>query len=254
MIPSATWTPTRPDRAEPTFSEQAYLRLRADIISGATAPGEKLKIEVLQQRYQLSNTPLREALNRLAGEKLVVADERRGFRAAPVSEEDFNDLTDYRLVLEHGALVAAIEHGTDEWEGAVLSAFHQLENSTSRLDAEGEQSEMAALKTSEWRDRHKAFHMALISGCRSKRLMAVCSDVFDQAERYRNLASKTDTNTRHSGQEHRQIVDAVLERDAPLATALMRNHVRKSTIHILAMLREQMTAAVKPPRATRRNA
>ena len=70
----------------PTLVEKVFVQLRRDILQGAHKPGEKLKLEVLQAHYGLSSSPLREALNRLAQEGLVSTDERRGFRAAPMSQ------------------------------------------------------------------------------------------------------------------------------------------------------------------------
>jgi GntR family transcriptional regulator, carbon starvation induced regulator len=216
---------------EPPLSEQAYAKLRADIIEGVIQPDEKLKIDTLQQRYSFSNTPLREALNRLAGERLVVADERRGFRAAPVSLQDFRDLTEYRLVIELGAMSAAIAHGGDDWEAEVVAAFRRLEAFEAR---QGEQR--PASSSPEWIGRHKAFHMALLSGCMSQRLLTACSGVFDEAERYRYLARKTARPGRHTGDEHARLMEAALNRDAHLATALLRNHVMKTSSHVLQML------------------
>jgi DNA-binding GntR family transcriptional regulator len=219
--------------------------LRADIIEGAIQPDEKLKIDALQRRYTFSNTPLREALNRLAGERLVVVDERRGFRAAPVSLRDFRDLTEYRLVLELGALSAAITHGGDDWEADVVAAFRRLEAFESR------QGDQRPSSSPEWIARHKSFHMALLSGCMSTRLLTACGGVFDEAERYRYLARKTARPGRHTGDEHARLMDAALSRDAHLATALLRNHVMKTSTHVLQMLEgvaPEQGRAAKPSR------
>jgi GntR family transcriptional regulator, carbon starvation induced regulator len=215
-------------KGEPPLSEQAYARLRADIIHGEIAPDEKLKIDSLQRRYAISNTPLREALNRLAGERLVVADERRGFRAAPVSLQDFRDLTEYRLVLEQGAISAAVAQGGDEWKAGVAAAFRRLEASEARL------GEDRPSRHPEWIERHKDFHMALLSGCMSERLIAACSAVFDEAERYRHLASRRARPGRHTGDEHVRIMQAALDRDVQLASALLRSHVMRTSAHVLA--------------------
>ena len=237
------------ERVEAPLSEKAYAQLRADIIEGAIQPDEKLKIDALQRRYAFSNTPLREALNRLAGERLVVVDERRGFRAAPVSLRDFRDLTEYRLVLELGALSAAITHGGDDWEADVVAAFRRLEAFNARRDTERPTSH-----DPDWIVRHKAFHMALLSGCMSQRLLNACSGVFDEAERYRYLAGKTARPGRHTGDEHVRLMEATLDRDSHLATALLRNHIMKTSSHVLQMLEgvapEQ--GAVKPARPGRR--
>src|SRR5690606_39589240 len=90
-----------------TASERALAALRRDVLSGHAEPGVKLKMELLQQRYGFSSSPLREALNRLVQEGLVVADERRGFRAAELSLADLRDINHMRLLLDPQALSEA---------------------------------------------------------------------------------------------------------------------------------------------------
>src|SRR6185295_6163930 len=76
----------RPEpEGETTLTQQAYQRLRADILNGAFEPGKPLRLEALKERYNLSFSPLREALNRLQSERLVVASALRGFRMAELS-------------------------------------------------------------------------------------------------------------------------------------------------------------------------
>jgi DNA-binding GntR family transcriptional regulator len=67
----------------PPLVDQAFQRLRRDVLTGTFAANAKLKVEELQEAYGFSSSPLREALSRLSQEGLVRADERRGFRVAP---------------------------------------------------------------------------------------------------------------------------------------------------------------------------
>ena len=67
-----------PEIEEITLSEQVYRLLRRDIMSGAFAPGQSLRLELLKQRYG-SSSPIREALNRLRSERMVVSTTSRGF-------------------------------------------------------------------------------------------------------------------------------------------------------------------------------
>ena len=66
----------------PPLVDQAFQRLRQDVLKGAFASGDKLKIEELQAAYAYSSSPMREALSRLSQQGLVSADERRGYRVA----------------------------------------------------------------------------------------------------------------------------------------------------------------------------
>lgn len=214
-------------------SERAYQALRSAILVGQYRPGEKLKIDLLQKNLELSSSPLREALNRLVSEGLVAADDRRGFRAAAVSGQDLTDLTVARIVCEPGALAAAIRRGNDIWEGNIVAAHHRLEWIEKRIAG----SELT--RSEDWTLRHKGFHMALISGCGSDRLLGTCSNLFDQAERYRRLSVKLRRKPRKISSEHRNLMQAALDRRVDEATDLLIQHITQTTENLLAHMSAQ---------------
>lgn len=214
------------------LSEQAYQLIRQDILTGHIPPDEKLRIEALRAMYGFSNTPLREALNRLAAEQLVIADERRGFRSAPVSVDDFWDLTTFRIAIENAALIDAIQNGNDEWESGVVAAFHRMEVFQGRLGRDRNAS------NDEWTRRHKAFHMALIAGCRSTRMVAACAAMFDQAERYRRISSLYRRKPRDARSEHQQLMQLALARKMGAATELLRDHVLRTAETVTGIIKE----------------
>ncbi|MDZ4232232.1 MAG: GntR family transcriptional regulator, partial [Dietzia sp.] len=159
----------------PPLVEQAVTRLRQDLLSGVHQPGSKLKVDHLRLQYGCSSSPLREALNRLTHEGLVVADERRGFRVAAMSRDDFADITRLRLILDVQALEESMEAGGDGWEAAAIAAFHRLQKVEERLPAN-----RPIVLDDEWSRFHKDFHMTLLSASSSPRLKHSCSNLFDQ--------------------------------------------------------------------------
>jgi DNA-binding GntR family transcriptional regulator len=215
------------------LSEQAYQALRSAILAGQYRPGDKLKIDLLQESLTISSSPLREALNRLVAEGLVTSDDRRGFRASSVSEQDLLDLTAARVVCEPGALAAAIRHGNDVWESRIVAAHHRLEWAEKRI------AESGMARNDDWTARHKDFHMALISECGSERLLGTCSNLFDQAERYRRLSVQLRRQPRDISAEHNDLMQAVLERRAEKATELLVCHITQTTDHLVAHMRAQ---------------
>ncbi len=224
-------TLTPPGAAERTISlaEKAYRLLRQKILHGDIAPGSKLKVEVLQRECALSSSPLREALNRLAAERMVLIDDNRGFRAAPMSPADLEDITTLRLVVEPAALAESINVANDEWEGRIVAAFHRLEKVEARV-APAQQHFDA-----DWTERHKNFHMALISGCSSERMFSLCSGLFDQAERYRRFSASNRKRPRDTAREHRGLMEAALARDADEAIRRLRDHMKKTADNVLAL-------------------
>lgn len=210
--------------------EQAVDRLRQDLLSGIYEPGAKLKVEMLSKEYGYSSSPLREALNRLTQEGLVLADQRRGFRVAPMSATDFADITRLRLLVDLQALEESIESGDDEWEVRSIASFYRLEKVEARL------SDGPLVLNAEWSARHKEFHMALLSGTRSARLRGLSSTLFDQAERYRRFSARQRSGPRAKSAEHKAILDATVRRDKVEAVALLTRHISRTEENVVAAL------------------
>ncbi len=224
-----------------TLAEAAYRRLRQDIVAGVFAPSQPLRLELLKQRYGLSFSPLREALNRLQTERLVATAPLRGFSVAPVSIEEMWDATQTRILIECEALRRSIAQGDDDWEAAIVAAFHALDLQVRRRAAGGSGGdELIALET-----RHQDFHRALIAQCRSRRLIDIADQLYVETQRYRlpTLSGQNPLASRDVAQEHRQIMDAALARRADEAAALLDAHYRKTS----ELVEAHMQAAPAPP-------
>jgi DNA-binding GntR family transcriptional regulator len=104
-----------------------------------------------------------------------------------------------------------------DWEGRVVAAHHKLQQMERRMIA-GDQSIAKEWKRYDWE-----FHQALISACGSKVLMDTHAAVFDKYLRYQ-MVSLT-FRGQIAADEHRQMLDAALARDAATAQAVLRRHV-----------------------------
>ncbi len=216
--------------SSPPLSEQAFNRLRKDVLSGNFVAGTKLKLDELQTHYGYSSSPLREALSRLAQEGLVRTDDRRGFRVAPISREDLQDITHMRLMLDVQALADAIALGDDAWEAAIVAAHHRLEKIESRFH------DGPVVLDDEWSEVHRNFHLTLISACPSERQRLWSASLFDQAERYRRFSARHRQIGRRKSNEHRKLMDVTLRRDSETACALLAEHIRSTQRNIEAVL------------------
>jgi len=210
------------------LTQGAYERLRADLLSCRILPGTRLKIQDLCQRLSVSLGAIREALSRLTSEGLVVAEPQRGFRAAPISPEDLQDLTKVRIEIDSLCLRRAIEFGDVDWEAGLVAAFHRLSRTPERA------SEDPTRSSDEWAEAHGAFHTALVEGCGSPWLMRLHGQLYDQSERYRRLSVSLAPRRRNIGGEHQKILDAVLARDADKAVRLLAAHLGTTTAILLA--------------------
>src|SRR5690625_1598806 len=91
-----------------TLAEQAYTKLKHKILSVKLTPGSQLRLIVLKEDLGVGYTPLREALMRLSSEGFVTAEGQRGFKVAPISLEEFKEITDARVAIEELLLKEAL--------------------------------------------------------------------------------------------------------------------------------------------------
>jgi DNA-binding GntR family transcriptional regulator len=198
-----------------------YARVREDIMTGALAPGSRITIRALCGRFDAGMSPMREALNRMIAERLVILSETRRLRVAPLTEEDLDELTETRCWLEERALRSAIARGDEAWEERVLLLGHRL----TRLKREGGD---APIRDPHWEAVHRDFHESLLSSCGSRWLLEFCRQLFDLAERYRLVARLSAAERPRHAEEHQQIAAAIVRRDADEAVRLLSEHYWKT--------------------------
>lgn len=126
-----------------------YRWLKNDIIRGVYHPDEKLRMSLLTSRYGLGVGPLREALSQLVAERLVTVVNQKGYRVAPMSEQELLDIFDARANMEAMLVRLAIERGGDEWEAELLARAHLL----NKLES----CEASERLLDEWDQRHQRF-------------------------------------------------------------------------------------------------
>ncbi len=178
-------------------------------------------MSLLTSRYELGVGPLREALSQLVAEGLVTVINQKGYRVAPMSEQELLDIFDARANMEAMLVRLAIERGGEEWEADLLARMHLLNKLESRDASE--------MMLDEWDQRHQAFHTAIVAGCGSRYLLQMRERLFDLAARYRyvwlrkTVLSVAMLEEKHG--EHQRLLDAVLARDADKAGELMYQHL-----------------------------
>ena len=224
-----------------SMAQRAYRIIRADIISGARPPGERLRIEMLKTIYDIGPTPLREALQKLSTEGLVLALEKRGFMVSPLDLDEFSDLNIARIEIEKVALSRSIALGDRQWESRVVAATYLMNKEDAALLASGNGVSDA------WEAANAEFHATMIAACGSKWLLQMRDHLQDMCERYRwssisQSIRKTGNGKRDVGKEHAAISNAVLARDARLACQLTESHYMKT----LDRLKRDLKKVTKP--------
>ena len=230
-----------------TLATSAYEHLRIDLISGRFEPGAKLLIRELCARYEIGLSPIREALNRVSRDGLVQQNDQRGFTVAPLTEADLEDITKARCWVNEVALRESIATGDQAWEETVLIAFHRMSRVPGPVDYSVNPVDPA------WEQAHRAFHISLISACGSKWLVGFCEQLFDAADRYRFLSRRHYRGHIPREDDHRDIMDAALRRDADQAVQLLVTHFKATLEYSRSEIRRVEAAQGKSHDKVARN-
>jgi DNA-binding GntR family transcriptional regulator len=214
-----------------TQADAAYASLHEAILAGRLRPGAKIFISDAAANIGVSPGAVREALSRLAAEKLAVATAQKGFSVAEVSAEELKDLTRTRIAIEQLCVKGAIKHGDLEWEASAVAAFHRLRRLPHLAFADPARRE--PFLNPAWASAHGVFHTALAAGCASPWLMTLRAMLFAQADRYHRLSVTLDREARDVDAEHEALLEACLARDGGLAQRLIESHLTKTMDIIL---------------------
>lgn len=205
-----------------TRATMVYDRLRREILTGKFRPSEKLRIDVIASTYEVGNNAVREALSRLAAERLIDRHERRGYSAPAMGLEAWRTLGKTRIWVESLALRESILNRTDAWEESIVVAYHRL-SKTSKKD----ESHHAL---PEWNSAHREFHRALIENCGSHWLLEFCDQLADQAGRYIFVSNLYRVSPRDGHAEHEVLMKAVLNGSVEHAQETLVAHYLKTLL------------------------
>ncbi len=204
--------------------EDIYTRLKAMAVGFGLRPGERLNEGVLARQMGVSRTPLREALNRLVAEKLVVMRPGAGFFCRELDPQTVFDLFELRGVIEVAAARLACVRASDSDLAALRDDLH----------AGG--IEVAGLTVAEACARDEAFHVGIARASGNAVLLGELQRINEKI-RYIRWVRMTLGRLRVSKQEHKRIMAALIVRDADAAGATPGAHIARRM--------DQITEAVR---------
>jgi DNA-binding GntR family transcriptional regulator len=198
-------------------------RLESAIFEGELPPGTKLSEQALARALGVSRGPLREAISRLEGRKLIERTPNIGARVAELSFADLADLLVAREALEGIACRYAAERMTDDELSELRRLLAEHGGQQSIRDGTGYYQE----------SKDFDFHFRIIKGSRNKRIIdMLCGDLYDLLRVYRYKSSTMNGRAERAYEEHKRIIAALLARDPDKAEAAMRQHIRNARAHI----------------------
>lgn len=214
-----------------TAADDLASALRQMITSGALKPGEVLRQERLAAELGASRTPLREALQRLATENLVRLDRRRGAVVTLVTQQDLVELYKLRELIECGTIEEVVRLFTEsDYKRLITIAAHGATVSEEQ----------------EWVASNRAFHTAVYEISRLPQHIEIIESLGRRADVYVSLLAGTGTGRTRADDDHFQLVEALRNGDAPLASEIVRKHLRGTVEATFAMCLTNAEGDQKP--------
>jgi DNA-binding GntR family transcriptional regulator len=212
-------------------------RIEAAIISGALEPGSRLSEQGLAASLGVSRGPLREAIRRLEGRKLLERTPNIGVRVAALSLKDLNEILQIREALEGLACALAAENMTEAEIAGLKKLLDDHERQKSVQEGKGYYQE----------SKDFDFHFRIVTGSRNERLaQMLLGDLYYLLRIYRYKSSTKPGRAMKALQEHKEVVAAIEARDPVLAEQKMREHLRNARLYVEEQLAAQADAAPEP--------
>lgn len=203
----------------PSFGDRPSLRtrvteaLRAALIAGEMRPGEVYSAPVLAQRFGVSATPVREAMLDLVRQGLVETVRNKGFRVRELSEQDLEEVTQLRELLEIPTVARVAELAGPERLAALRPLAAAIVHAAEQGDLIG------------YLEADRVFHLELLGLAGNRRLVGLVDDLRARARLYGLQALAERGALADSAAEHERLLDLLTAGDAEGAADLMRRHI-----------------------------
>lgn len=214
-------------------AQKVYTALRDQIIDGALPPGSPLPEQEISQRFDASRTPIREALQRLARERLVEMVPGKGAFVAEIHLPDIIELFQLREALE--PLAARLAARAQD-RSVIVPLLEALDDAPT----------MIAERPTDYYALTHRIDSGISSLTQNERLSLTLEEIWSQARRARLIARVNPQRLREAAEEHRVILQSILAGDEHGAEEATRIHLRRSLRNIVAMTSGGLRELLEP--------
>jgi DNA-binding GntR family transcriptional regulator len=195
---------------ESVKSDLAYKFIKERIVTGEYSPGDRIVIRDISEQLGISDTPVREALKKLASENLIEMETHKGARITPVNIENLEEIFVVRLELETLACRLAVINATQ-------SEIHELETLVDKMDECIANNDTIAYSIFNTR-----FHDILYAASHSSVLIDIVKNLYARSEYSRMVFNYDPQRRKASNEEHKAIVEGLKEKDEQKAVTAIR--------------------------------
>ena len=207
--------------------EVVFNVLRKEILRGDLKPGERLMEIQLANRLGVSRTPVREAIRKLELEGLVLMIPRRGAEVAKITEKSLRDTLEVRGTLEKLAVTLACQRITDK-------ELEELRNAADHCGTFLNKNDLMGIAKAD-----EKFHNVIYHATNNQKLIKILSNLSEQVYRYRVEYLKDVNTPAQIIKEHKQLLEAIEEKDEGLASKIAEIHIDNQAKSIINKLRSE---------------
>jgi len=202
--------------------DQIYNIIKDKIINLEFGFGERIDIQKIAEEFGISQTPVREALNRLAKDKLVTISPRKGYYVTEMSLEDVQEIYEIRKIFE----IYALEDGMENIN------FNELEKLKKKMKKEL-QGKITNGKRKIKFETDKKLHLLIVDSCKNRKLKEMYSQIHD----FIKIFQRINPGFKETLEEHMALIDTILKKDTEKAKKLLQIHIENA--------KERMVKALK---------
>ena len=195
------------------LSQKTYRILKRAIVRGDLAPNSKLVLTEIAKSLEISNTPIREAINKLASEGLVKVIPNKGIIVKEINIDDFKEILQIRAFLDGLIAKLASEKITDEEIDEMMGVIHEMEYTVKRDDRLN------------YNDLDIQFHDFLLNITGNNKLKEIYNNLINQSSRFRLRTLKIPDRMGKSLKEHKEIALKIKERNTDEANRVSQEHI-----------------------------
>jgi DNA-binding GntR family transcriptional regulator len=217
-----------------SIAEQAYWKIKKDILTCELQAGTQVVQAQLVERYQMGITPIREALKRIEQEGYLQSIPRYGYIITPITITDVQNIYELRLILEKPSVRLAVTRASSK-------VLEQIANSADFTYQYGDSESYL-----DFLSKNTDFHVAIARASENKKLADMIARTLDEMTRIFNLGLDLRDSGDEMRREHILLSNALLKRDAELAEQILHDQITRSQQRVIESLVDRMSHAPIP--------
>lgn len=197
-------------------TELAYRLLLECIICGDLKPGDKILQDVYANKFNMSRTPVRDALLKLQDEGYICGNGQKNFTVNQIYYSDYAELSKFRSMMEEYAIRYAVKNFEETNFRAMSRNIRQMQELNKEQDTRATREKLMELDF--------AFHQMIVDEASNKYLIHAYNELLPRYRFYQSIVRRERYNLIYVVQTHKQIYNAIYERDEDRAVKLMHEH------------------------------